>query len=120
MLRPIAATGDSAFAAYCERRGPAVIVVAQGELDLESADRLRAVLAQPEARGDTVVLDLRRVTFIDSSGLSVIVGQTHQAAEHQFRFAVAVGGAPAVSRLFELTGLDDRVTLIDQPDSILQ
>jgi hypothetical protein len=32
---------------------------------------------------------------------------------------VAVGGAPAVQRLFELTGLRDTLTLVDDPDAAL-
>ncbi len=70
---------DRAFDARCERRDGAVVVVARGELDLASADDLRTVLRGPEAQAETVVLDLRGVTFIDSSGLSVIVGHNRRA-----------------------------------------
>lgn len=109
----------SPFDAWCERREDAVVVVVTGELDLDSAEKLRELLRSPDAQAPTVVLDLRGLTFIDSSGLSVIVGEYHRARSEQFRFAVAVGGAPAVERLFELTGLRDTLAIVEDPDTAL-
>src|SRR5204862_8358142 len=86
----------SPFDARCDRREDAAVVAVSGELDLDSAEKLRALLLSPPAQAETVVLDLRAVTFIDSSGLSVVVGHHHRPKTERFRFAVAVGGAPAV------------------------
>ena len=72
----MAVTGDSAFGVRLDRRDGAVVVVARGELDLRTAEELRSVLADPTVQADTVVRDLRELTFIDSSGLSVVVGET--------------------------------------------
>lgn len=65
------------------------------------------------------MLDLRQLEFIDSSGLSLIVSEQQRSREDGFRFAVAVGGSPAVRRLFELTGLLGTLTLVDDPDAAL-
>jgi anti-anti-sigma factor len=111
---------DSSFEARCEARDGGAVVVARGELDLRSAEELRELLHQPEAHAPTVILDLRGVTFIDSSGLSVIVGENRRAITEQFRFAVAVGGARAVQRLFELSGLVGTLAIVDDPESVLR
>jgi anti-anti-sigma factor len=110
---------DSAFQAHSERRGDAAVVSVAGEIDLATADQLRAVLKAPEAQAPTVVLDLRAVTFIDSSGLSVIVAEHQRAQAEQRRLAVAVEGAAMVERLFDLTGLNRTLTIVPDPDSAL-
>jgi len=95
-----------------------VVVVAEGELDLGSVELLRDALRGPDGRGDTVVLDLRKLTFIDSSGLSLVVGEHQRARAESFDFAVAVGGAREVQRLFDLAGLQETVRLVEHPDSV--
>lgn len=102
-----------------ERRGDAAVLVVHGELDLSTVEILRDVLHSEESRAKIVVLDLRELDFIDSSGLSLIVSEQQRAREDGFRFAVAVGGAPAVQRLFELTGLRGTLTLVEDPDAAL-
>ena len=109
----------SPFDAHCERRRDAVVVIVSGELDLDTADSLRALLRAPEAQAGTVVLDLREVTFIDSSGLSAVVGHHHRSKADGFRFAVAVGGAPAVERLLDLTGLRGTLAIVQEPEAAL-
>jgi anti-anti-sigma factor len=95
------------------------VVAVSGELDLDSAEKLRAALHSPEAQAPTVVLDLRGLRFIDSSGLSVIVAHHQRAKAAGFRFAVAVGGASSVERLLDLTGLRGTLTIVDVPDAEL-
>jgi anti-anti-sigma factor len=110
---------NSAFEVHCEPRADAVVVVASGELDLDSAGTLREALLSPEAQAPTVVLDLRAVTFIDSSGLSVVVGHHQRTSTAECRFVVAIGGAPAVQRLFDLTGLGGVIATVQDPDAAL-
>src|SRR5947209_7457457 len=105
-----------AFSARAERRDGAAVVVLGGELDLAAVDALHAVLARPEAQGDTLVFDLRDVTFIDSSGLSVIVASHQRQRSSQGRFAVVVASPSAVQRLFELCGLTDTLTISNDLD----
>lgn len=97
-----------------------MVVVAEGELDLGSVELLRAALQGPDGTGDRVVLDLRGLTFIDSSGLSLIVGEQQRAQAESFAFAVAVGGATEVQRLFDLAGLRETLMLVDDPDAAFQ
>ena len=103
----------------CERRGEAAVLVVSGELDLGTVGILRDRLRSQEAQGAIVVLDLRQLQFIDSSGLSLVVSEQHRAQTEGYRLAVAVGGAASVQRLFELTGLQGTLTLVDDPESAL-
>lgn len=108
-----------AFSARAERRNGAAVVVVAGELDLAAVDTLRTVLARPEAQSDTLIFDLRDVTFIDSSGLSVIVASHQRLRQAQGRFAVVIAHPSSVLRLFELCGLTDTLTITDDLDAAL-
>lgn len=106
------------FDARIERREGYVVVVVRGELDMDSAPPLRTMLASPEAQAPVVVLDLRAVSFVDSSGLSVIVGEHQRAKTEGYRFAVSITGARQVERLFELCGLTGTVATVESPDAV--
>jgi anti-sigma B factor antagonist len=79
-------------------------VVPGGELDIESADVLRRVLGEYiEAGFPRLVLDLRDLTFIDSTGLRTIIEAGRSAGARGIDFAVSPG-PPGVQRIFEVTG----------------
>jgi anti-anti-sigma factor len=107
------------FDVRLERRDAGVIVVASGEIDLWSAPDVKAVLADEGSRDYPVVLDLRAVTFMDSSGLGLIVESNQRARKNGFRFAVAVGGATDVHRILEMSGLDKVLAFVHDPDAFL-
>jgi anti-anti-sigma factor len=100
-----------------ERREGGVVAIAGGEIDLWSAPDVRAALA-PHTEG-AVVLDLRGVTFMDSSGLGLIVEQQQRARRHGFRFALSVVHSSDVHRILELSGLTKTLELTDDPDAFL-
>jgi anti-sigma B factor antagonist len=88
-------------------------VVLTGELDLSTIDRLEQELARVEGDGPAVVaLDLSRLTFLDSSGLRVIVGADQRARRENRRFVV-VRGPDTVQRVFSITRLDEQLELVD-------
>ncbi|MBB3677517.1 STAS domain-containing protein [Modestobacter versicolor] len=92
-------------------------VVVSGEVDTRSApvlgDRLRELLQDPAAT--TVELDLRQVTFLDSAGLTALVG-VHRAAEAAGRvLRMRCGTTRAVLRPLQITGLTTVFTLVDPP-----
>lgn len=79
-------------------------VAPDGELDLDSADVVHAVIDEYLGAGFArLVLDLRGVTFIDSTGLRTLIRASRTAAAHGVDFAVAPG-PPEVQRIFEITG----------------
>jgi anti-sigma B factor antagonist len=101
------------------REGPAAVVSVTGELDLASSPALREELERASATGaELVILDLRGLTFMDSTGLSVVVKAHQRAVESGHRFAVVRGGKQ-VQRLLMLTGVGERLTVIDQPEELL-
>jgi anti-sigma B factor antagonist len=82
-----------------------------GEVDAATAARLDAALRDTAAaKGGDVVLDCTELTFIDSSGLSVLVGN-HQRLSSQSRTLVILSPPPAAIRLFEIAGLDRVLTI---------
>jgi anti-anti-sigma factor len=97
----------------------AAVLVVSGELDLASSSALEEQLAQAEQAGvQLVIVDLRELEFIDSTGLSVLI-KAHQQAEASGRRFAVVKGPSQVQRLLGLTGLEERLTLIDSPDQLL-
>src|SRR5687767_12502692 len=106
---------DRPFSVRCEQRDGGAVVIVIGEVDLSTSPAMREQLIAPEAQRDTVVLDLREVTFMDSSGLGTIVGQHKRARERGFRFAIAVGGAAAVDRILVLAQLTQVLEVVRTP-----
>ncbi|MEU5862514.1 MULTISPECIES: STAS domain-containing protein [unclassified Nonomuraea] len=89
------------------RHLPGVTVIeVRGEVDATNHTRLREHVRQARARpGDHVVFDLSAMTFMDSSGLHVLLACHQEALEHDARVHLAAPqGAPA--RLLEITGVD--------------
>ena len=90
------------------------IVVVRGEVDIATADAVRAELNTAFERSDNVVLDLREVTFMDTQGLSVVIEAQQACAAGDTQFAIT--RAPDhVHRLFEMIGLTSRLTVLDDP-----
>lgn len=98
------------------RTGDSLIVRLTGELDLRLAaafkSRVRSEL-QKSQRVRHLLLDLRRVTFIDSSGIGAILGRYREFHDERNGQIVAYGTSPRVRRLLELAGLQRIVTMAD-------
>lgn len=87
-------------------------VVLTGELDLSTVGKVEQELARVE--GDSpalLVLDLSKLTFLDSSGLRLIVSADQRARREKRRFVV-VRGSDTVQRVFSITHLDERIELV--------
>lgn len=65
-------------------------VTVSGEVDVSNADQLRSAIDACLGEGaPAVVVDLSEVPYIDSTGIGVLVGAAHHAAEKNVRFEVA-------------------------------
>jgi anti-sigma B factor antagonist len=84
-----------------------VRVEVEGELDLATAPQLEEVLRRELAANGAVILDLSRVTFMDSSGLRAIITMIREADHRGQRLRVAGSMLPQLQRLIEITGLRD-------------
>jgi anti-anti-sigma factor len=96
----------------------AVVIGVRGELDLASSPALEQELEGSAAQAPLVIVDLRELEFMDSTGLSVLVRAHQRAVEKGQRFAV-VRGSQQVQRLLSLTGVAERLTLVDSPEELL-
>jgi anti-sigma B factor antagonist len=81
----------------------AVVVAQGGELDIATIARLMKRLAPHRRPGRDLVLDLRRVTFMDCYALGHIIAAHADSATEGWTLRVRVE-TPAVLRLLELTG----------------
>ena len=92
------------FGTRVEVQDRVAVMVLSGDLDLSTAPILREELAQVEASGvRAIMLDLREVTFIDSTGLHEFLQARSRAQDNGHRLLMS-GASPAARRLFELTG----------------
>ncbi len=90
-----------------------ILVVPYGELDIASASRLeRRLLRAEAARPPQILIDLRELEFIDSSGLNVLLAARRRSdtADHAL---VLLRGSHAVQRLLELTGTEHVLIFLD-------
>jgi anti-anti-sigma factor len=103
------------------RVGDATVVSPRGDIDLSTFARVAAAL--DDARGGSppgadLILDLREVGFMDTSGLRLVIEQHQRAAAEGYRFAV-FRGSPKVQRLFEIAGLANMPELFADPNVVL-
>jgi anti-anti-sigma factor len=95
------------------------VIAVSGELDLATSPTLEESLERVfESRAPVVVLDLRELDFMDSTGLSVLI-RAHQTAENAERRLLLVKGPPQVQRLLSLTGVRERLAVVDAPEDAL-
>ncbi len=96
------------------------VIALSGELDLASSPDLEQKLDEVFASdAELVVLDLRELEFMDSTGLSVLI-RAHQTAEEARRRLYLVKGPPQVQRLLTLTGVGERLAVVDTPEDALR
>jgi anti-sigma B factor antagonist len=88
-----------------------------GELDVSSSAALEDELHRVSS-SSLIVLDLRELEFIDSTGLGVLV-KTHQRMRDEGDQLAVIEGNGQVKRLLELTGLDQQLTIIDSAEELL-
>ena len=92
------------------------VVAVSGELDIDTMAELSTALAAGYGVATTVV-DLRRLTFIDSSGVSGLLAAARRARDAGSRL-VCVPGPASIQRIFELTGVDTVLEWVDNPDGL--
>ena len=97
--------------------GGRTFLVPRGELDLATAPGFESRVLEALRDGtDGVVLDLRELTFMDSTGVRVMVlaHQTAQERDVELRLVRPAPGSP-VLRIIEISGIDEALGLVDAP-----
>ncbi len=86
-----------------------------GEIDLSTVTELQDRLDEAlEGDPRVVVLDLRQVSFLDSSGLRLILRLNKHQEERDGRLVLVRGGR-RVARVLEITGADRELEIVDDP-----
>jgi anti-sigma B factor antagonist len=93
------------------------LIRAGGELDRGTAERLSSALDAARADGMTVLLDLSDVSFIDSTGLRILLSSARSTDADDWALFI-VRASSAVWRLVELTATRSQLPLVAPPDSM--
>jgi anti-anti-sigma factor len=92
----------------------------RGELDiLGAAEARRELLGLTPPRGGWLVIDLRDLSFMDSTGVRLIL-QTLESAERYGAALALIRGPTPVQRVLEIVGLAEQLLILDEPSSTSQ
>ena len=101
-------------------RTPAALFVVEGQVDMHTSPELRNQLKGAlDDRSTPVVVDLTRVSFIDSSGLATLI-EALQATKKNGAKLYLCGLTPAVMNLFRLANLTSIFEIRDTVDEVLE
>jgi anti-sigma B factor antagonist len=110
-------TGDELFRA--ERRGRTLRAVLDGEVDVSVAPALMERLRDAvDSDVDQVVLDLSGLTFIDSSGLRMILVLADRLRERRRALVLVVPETGIVRRVLSVSGVDIVVPVVASMDDV--
>jgi anti-sigma B factor antagonist len=105
------APGAPPFQMSVHESDDGVVMVVEGELDMSTAPTLREALVDvTEGLAGNLILDVRLLTFIDSSGLTLFVAE-HKKLRSLGHDLVIFAPTPRTRRLLEIAGLDELLTV---------
>jgi anti-anti-sigma factor len=103
------------FALTVVQAGRATRIAPSGELDIASAPEFEHAIAEATAEpGAELVLDLRELTFMDSTGLRALAQTNARADEAGFDLSI-IRGPRQIERVLQISGLADLLPLVDAP-----
>ncbi len=87
-----------------------------GEFDLAGVEAVEEALRPLEHAFSTVLVDLREVEFLDSTGLRTLLQADARSRRNGFELQIINSDSGQVRRVLELTGMDKKLPLIDISD----
>ena len=112
--RRVSNAGPQAFELKDVVSGGTHTLVITGELDMATSPEVQAVIVACAASARRLTLDLSQLTFMDSTGLSLIL-EAHELCQDSGAEFVLIPGPEHVQRVFEITGLLDRLPFRSTP-----
>jgi anti-anti-sigma factor len=110
------AIDPSGFSISVTEHGGRAVVAIRGELDLATSPDLEEAVLGRLAGGQSVVLDLRELQFMDSSGLRVLIAAHTRAAEGEGEFAIVRPRAGSeVEKIIAIAGVEQQLQIVDEP-----
>jgi anti-anti-sigma factor len=104
-----------AFDIQVVRNGQATRIAPAGELDIATTPALEQAIADATREpGSALVLDLRRLTFMDSTGLRTLAQTNARAQDDGFTLSIW-RGPRQIERVLEISGLGPLLPLADAP-----
>ena len=107
------------FGVQTHTTGRVTTLTVTGELDLVSSPVLERELERAIGLDtEVILLDLRGLAFMDSTGVHLLL-KAHQSAEQAGRRLVVTKGSEQVQRLLDLTGVAELVQIVESPAELL-
>src|SRR6187549_3269352 len=101
-----------------ETAGTSALVSIRGDLDIQVVDQVTVALTEIESgEPELLVIDLSRLTFMDSTGMGAVAAAHARAQETRRRFAI-VRPPAGVRQAFDRTRLDEVITIGDDLASV--
>lgn len=101
------------FQVETENQGNAAVITARGELDLATVEILENEVERILGEGfNRLVIDLTEVTFMDSTGMRLLLVTAQRFDAAQGSLAVVLAGGP-VERALAITGIDRMLMMYD-------
>lgn len=101
------------------RAGGVAAIKVGGELDLGSVFRFQEALDRAGEERRALVVDMRELEFMDSSGLRALLGASEGLRAERLSLGVVVGDPSPVRRLVSLAGVDHCLALFTSPEQAL-
>lgn len=102
---------DDGVSIDLDRRGGVVVLAVRGEIDMANATDVSTRLLTASGDSSSIVLDLGKLTYIDSAGIRMLFDLSEQLGRDQRQLVLAVGPDAPVRRALEITKLDTLVTV---------
>lgn len=110
--------GDGSFSISSRRLERGILVALSGDVDLATATVVDDELRRAEQSEDLVVLDLSEVTFMDSTGLRMVIAADQRlrgrGASLEIRHV-----PPQVAQLFDLVGVSQHLAIVGEEEASL-
>ena len=118
---PAEMDGDTRFEVHSRHEPDRVVLTLSGELDLSAAPQLAAEIARAESDPvrTILVLDVDDLSFVDSSGLRVILAAHERALGDERRSFALTAGSRQVKRLLAIAGVEDHLMTLDDANAPL-
>ncbi len=108
---------DERLSIEAKREGQRTVLCLRGELDLENARLLQRALETADVKeASTVLVDLRGLQFMDSTGLRELL-TAHQRLQERGAELVVTGASVQVERLFSVTQVSKHLKMVAPPDA---
>jgi anti-sigma B factor antagonist len=111
-------SGGAQASFFLEGMDGCTVVFAVGEIDLAASPIMREVMTEAAESGRHVIVDLSAVSFLDSTGLSVLLGTRKTIAATHKSMSLA-GPCGFVAKVLRITRVDDAIPVHPDLDTAL-